>query len=87
MLTPQHNDAVLRLPRRRFPGVLVQGDSLHVLVEEVERVQHALNGGDLAGARAELDAVAQRLGQLRDIYISVLDAAGIGLPFTRPQRQ
>jgi hypothetical protein len=64
--------------------VLVQGDSLHALVEDVERVQRALNGGDPAEARAELDSIAQQLGQLRARYISVLDAAGIGLPFARP---
>lgn len=29
ILTDGGNDAVVRMPGRRFPGVLIQGDSLH----------------------------------------------------------
>ncbi|MEU4715885.1 hypothetical protein AB0F73_19800, partial [Micromonospora purpureochromogenes] len=43
------NAAVLRLPPRRFPGVLIQGDSLSVLREDVELVRAALRAGDLVG--------------------------------------
>ncbi|MET8023175.1 DUF6959 family protein [Streptomyces avermitilis] len=31
LFTDGRNDAVVRLPGRRFPGVLIQGDSPHIL--------------------------------------------------------
>ena len=84
LFTPQHNDAVLRLPGRRFPGVLLQGDSLQTLTEDVERAQQALRGGDIAAAGDELDDLVAHLREVRDMYVAVLDAAGLGLPFNRP---
>src|SRR5689334_9115638 len=38
LFTDGGNDAVVRLLGRRFPGVLVQGDSLHILRSEVADV-------------------------------------------------
>ena len=37
LLTPPHNGAVVQLPDRAFPGVVVQGDSLQILCELAER--------------------------------------------------
>ncbi|WP_203922478.1 DUF6959 family protein [Rugosimonospora africana] len=84
LLTQQHSNAVLRLPARRFPGVLVQGDSLQVLTEDLERAQRALQRGEVADAQDELDSLVASLRELRDTYVAVLDAAGVPLPFNRP---
>ncbi|MGW2059165.1 DUF6959 family protein [Streptomyces sp. NPDC001937] len=61
------NDAVVRLPGRRFPGVLMQGDSLHILRSDLAEVVEACERGDLGEARdtagrllAGLDAVLTR---------------------------
>lgn len=63
------NDAVVRLPGRRCPGVLIQGDSLHILGSEVVE---ACERGDLADARdsaglllASLDALLPRYAVAR----------------------
>lgn len=64
LFSDQGNGAVLRLPERRFPGLLLQGDSLRNLVEMAESV-HALcaSGGD------ELEGEAGALAELlRDMY-------------------
>ncbi|WP_416984920.1 DUF6959 family protein [Streptomyces sp. T028] len=45
------NDAVVRLPGRRFPEVLMQGDSLHILRGDLAEVMEACERGDLAEAR------------------------------------
>ncbi len=84
MMTGQYNNAVLRLPGRRFPGVLVQGDSLSVLNGEVQRALELLRAGDSAGAEEELSFVANHLAALVDGYVRVMDAAGMPLPFQRP---
>ena len=70
LFTPQHNDAVLRLAGRRFPGVLIQGDSLHALTEDVQRALHALDNGDVAEAQDELRSMAAYMRGLRDMYVS-----------------
>lgn len=51
LFTDGGNDAVVRLPGRRFPGVLVQGDSLHILRSDVAEVVEACERGDLDEAR------------------------------------
>jgi hypothetical protein len=82
--TGQHNFAVLRLPARRFPGVLVQGDSLYALRQQVAEIQSALRAGDLQQAREATDSLGGDLDELLGVYVDVLDAAAIGLPFSRP---
>ncbi|MEV0808744.1 hypothetical protein [Micromonospora sp. NPDC050200] len=78
------NAAVLRLPPRRFPGLLLQGDSLSVLREDVELIRSALRAGDQAAAREWADHLGAELDGLLGHYIAVLDRAGITLPFRRP---
>lgn len=40
-------DAVVRMPGRQFPGVVVQGDSLYILRGDVAEVAEACERGDL----------------------------------------
>ncbi|MFE7650638.1 DUF6959 family protein [Streptomyces phaeoluteigriseus] len=51
LFTDGGNDAVVRMPGRQFPGVLVQGDSLHILRSDVAEVARACERGDLDEAR------------------------------------
>ncbi|MDX3575621.1 DUF6959 family protein [Streptomyces sp. FL07-04A] len=67
LFTDGGNDAVVRMPGRQFPGVLVQGDSLHILRSAVAEVVEACERGDLEEARnssglllADLDALLMR---------------------------
>ncbi|MFG2501498.1 DUF6959 family protein [Streptomyces sp. NPDC048441] len=54
LFTDGGNDAVVRLPGRRFPGVVIQGDSLHALQTDVAEVVELCAGGNLGEAvRAE----------------------------------
>jgi len=66
------NFAVLRLPTRRFPGVLIQGDSL-VLCGQAQAVLAALEGGDLDDARDEARYLVDDLKQRVRAYVDVLD--------------
>ncbi|MET7630678.1 MULTISPECIES: DUF6959 family protein [unclassified Streptomyces] len=67
LFTDGGNDAVVRLPGRGFPGVLMQGDSLRILRSDLAEVVEACERGDLGEARdsagrllAGLDAVLTR---------------------------
>ena len=84
ILTGHHNYAVLRLPGRRSPGVLFQGESLSSLTGDVDEALRLLRSGDHAAAEAQLEALPAHLGSLRAAYVGVLDGAGLPLPFERP---
>ena len=53
LLTPAWNHAVVQLPGRRFPGVVFQGDSLFLLLEQVREVREALDAGQPAPGGAD----------------------------------
>lgn len=80
-LSDRVNGPVLQYPGRRFPGVLIQGDSLHSLVALADGVVTALNNSDTQSAR---DAAAELRDTLRahlDHYVSVLRNYRMHPPF------
>lgn len=73
------NCAVVRVHPRRFPGVVVQGDTLDNLLSLAERAeQRSTPGTDAADALAML---REDLTALRDTYVSVPRRHGWTLPF------
>ena len=72
----QTNMPVLRHPGRKFPGVLVQGDTLHALC-----VQAAEALSDSPDALSELSELHCNLLTMLAHYKSVLGEHQISLPF------
>ncbi len=76
------NNAVMRHPGRRFPGVLVQGDSLYSMCRTVDEI--------CSNARERLDHESyESLNELRNDlwarlnhYKTVLSDHNISLPFS-----
>jgi hypothetical protein len=79
LLTPPHNYAVVQLPGRRFPGVVVQGDSLSVFCEGAKRVAMLAAG---TAADDEAAYLCEELNSVLRSYIRVLESRSIELPFT-----
>jgi hypothetical protein len=77
------NQAVVRLAERRFPGVVLQGDSLKALYDDVAEAAGALRAADPVRASEEIEGVLQRLADLLQHYESVLASAGIEVPYQR----
>jgi hypothetical protein len=78
------NVGVVRMPGRRFPGSVIQGDSLSILRGLAEDLRNGLRDHpdeELSGAAQELFELLDR--RLRH-YVAVLDAEAIPLPFNRP---
>lgn len=80
-LTDQHDYAVIRLPTRKFPGVVVQGDSLSTLVADLRRALDCLRQGDLDVGIDEVAAVLESLDDVKRSYEGVLAAHSISLPY------
>ncbi|MFF9780195.1 DUF6959 family protein [Streptomyces sp. NPDC013978] len=81
LFTDGGNDAVVRLPGRRFPGVLVQGDSLHILRSDVAEVAEACERGDVDEARDAVGLLLANLDALLARYEAALSDHGIPRPY------
>ncbi|WP_443068870.1 DUF6959 family protein [Streptomyces sp. NBC_01361] len=81
LFTDGGNNAVARLPPRRFPGVLIQGDSLSVIRSEVAEVLEACDQGDLAGVRETAGLLLADLDELLARYTAALDAHEVPRPY------
>jgi hypothetical protein len=69
------NAAVMRHPGRRFPGVLVQGDTLRGLVNQLAGIIECAEDLD-EDSRGELDDVYEKLEGLLTHYETTLVAHG-----------
>ncbi|WP_436771950.1 DUF6959 family protein [Yinghuangia sp. YIM S09857] len=81
LFTDGGDNAVVRLPGRRFPGVLIQGDSLSVLRAEVAEVVEALNQGDTSAACETAGLLLADLDALLTRYSAALEAHKIPRPY------
>lgn len=75
------NAAVLKLPTRAFPGVLIQGDSLSILHRTAERALDALTDDESAEAREHLIELHRLLTGYRAAYERAMREAGLSLPY------
>lgn len=74
------NAAVLRHPGRKFPGVLVQGDTLHGLCQRLDFALKDLGRDN--SAYGELNEIRNALWSLKNHYKSILVEHDCPLPFT-----
>ena len=81
LLTDSGNDAVVRMPGRRFPGVLVQGDSLHMLRSDVAEMVDACERGDLDEVQESAGLLLATLDALLTRYEAALGEHGIPRPY------
>ena len=75
------NAAVMRHPGRRFPGVLVQGDTLHTLCHRADVVCKAARSQLDSESFEELNDLRNHLWSLLSHYKAVLGEHEIPLPF------
>jgi hypothetical protein len=80
------NAAVLRHPGRKFPGVLIQGDTLYSMCQTLDHL--CLKGRGKLGAEAfdELNEIRNQLWLFLNGYKATLEEHGIPLPFNEVPR-
>lgn len=81
LLTQPGNNAVLRLPGRRFPGVVIQGDTLHSLVSTTSEALAALEQGNTPNAQELLREAVEQLRDAQAHYEAALGEHGLALPY------
>ena len=81
LLSDAVNNPVILLPNRKFPGVLIQGDSLRILYDLVEEMAEALDKNE----EDELYDIVQRLKDILNsrvqIYEETLREQNMELPY------
>jgi len=75
------NAAILRHPGRRFPGVLIQGDTLHEMLRKVACIKEAASNLLPEDERYELSDLHEHLIELVAHYKRTLAEHSISLPF------
>ncbi|MDR7090311.1 DUF6959 family protein [Cellvibrio fibrivorans] len=75
------NNAVLKLSGRSFPGSLIQGDSLNILVSEITEAKVAIEAGDSEEAKEILINVLELLNERLNVYVEALKAHNLKLPY------
>jgi len=83
VLGEQTNAPVIELPQRRFPGVVLQGDSLHALHTLAAKVSAALAKGRAHEAGEGAAELCEVLEGYVGAYEDALVRAGVDLPYTK----
>lgn len=80
VLAVSGNCAVVRRPPRKFPGILLQGDTVKMLQESLEV---AVGEKSISEMRAEVSGVIDLLGEYLSIYEDALRKAGMQTPYRK----
>ena len=75
------NFAVVQMAERNFPGVVIQGDTLHSLVKRLLEMQRLLEIGDLEELAGEIESTKEELAEALSNYEVVCFECNIELPY------
>jgi len=81
LLSRPINFAVVQLPERNYPGVVVQGDTLHSLQKQLELMRRLLETKELEGLADEIEDLHMRLSEALTHYEHICSERGISLPY------
>ncbi len=76
------NYAIMKHPGRKFPGSLIQGDSLYILCQCVDHISDSMKAKDYEEAYEELSELRSMLRGRLDHYKKVLGEHDMSLPFS-----
>lgn len=78
------NAVVAKSPGRSFPGMLIQGDTLRSILEELDEMIEDANEGNMTAVRASTEVLRERFIELLTYYEDALSQNGLALPYTTP---
>jgi DNA-binding FadR family transcriptional regulator len=81
LFTDGGNNAVVRMPGRNFPGVLIQGDSLSIIRSDVADIRDACRTGDANEARELAELLLDQLDAIMLRYTDALERHDLRKPF------
>ena len=83
ILSSATNNAVVQMPGRKYPGVVIQGDTLMSIIHEIEKVRDTLLQGKSNEAISDIKYLLEDLTGRIDFYEKVLEENNIQIPYKR----
>ena len=75
------NDAVMKHPGREYPGSLIQGDTLHILIQDIKEAKTEVESGNVQDAADALTNIIDNLEDRLEHFKKTLIEHGHELPF------
>lgn len=83
VLSETVNCPVVQMPGRKFPGVVLQGDSLRILLDSAEEVQQLCSSGSNADLSLAVASLREKLAGYVASYEKAMTEAGRNLPYPK----
>jgi len=83
VLSEAANCPVVQMPGRRFPGVVLQGDSLRILLDSADEVQQLCSSIRNVDLTAAVALLRQKLAGYVASYEATMTEAGRDLPYPK----
>lgn len=80
-LSDASNFAVIRLPERKHPALLIQGDSLRILLDLAQDIQRMVQNSTDEELRSTVDELTEQLSARVEHYEQVLASEHLDLPY------
>lgn len=77
------NGQVIRAEGRKFPGILLQGDTLYSILETLKNCEGLLREGKASEALEESEGLIEQLSEYLDFYEKALTKHQIRLPYNK----
>ena len=83
LLSRPINFAVVQLPEREYPGVVVQGDTLNTMVRRLELMSHLQKTNKVDELKSEIEDLMEQLNEALTHYEKICADRGITLPYPK----
>ena len=83
ILSDASNAVVAKHSGRNFPGLLIQGDTLRTILDDVEEIHEGAVEGDMKTVAEIAETLAERLVSFLSHYEQVLEEGGIEIPYSK----
>lgn len=84
LLDSASNAVVARHTGREYPGVLIQGDTLRIILDDINELREELSAQELESAKDIADSLDEKITTLLTHYENVLAQHNLSLPYMNP---
>lgn len=85
MLSDTINCPVVSVPGRKYPGVVIQGDSLKILLGLAEEIEEQMASDQDEDLAVTIERLKRKLSDYVAEYETAMKAHGRDLPYSKPK--
>jgi hypothetical protein len=83
VLSETLNCPIVQMPGRKYPGVVLQGDSLRILLDSAEEIRQLCNSAQNSELAIAVNSIREKLAGYVACYEQVMNEAGRDLPYPK----